>query len=53
VSNIVAQLLHGVTEPVLQRAFGYLRDVDQALGEKVEKGVRDGSPDRRPNWSRG
>jgi predicted ATP-dependent serine protease len=39
VSNIVAQLLHGVTEPVLQRAFGYLRNVDQALGEIVEKGV--------------
>jgi catalase len=42
VANTVAQLLNGVTEPVLQRAFGYLRNVDQTLGDRVEKGVRDG-----------
>jgi catalase len=30
-----------VTEPVLQRAFWYLRNVDETLGERVEKGVRD------------
>jgi catalase len=42
VGNTVAQLLNGVTEPVLQRAFGYLRNVDQTLGDRVEKGVRDG-----------
>jgi catalase len=41
VANTVAQLLNGVTEPVLQRAFGYLRNVDKALGDRVEKGVRD------------
>ena len=40
--NIVAQLRDGVTEPVLQRAFHYLRNVDQALGDRGEKGVRDG-----------
>jgi catalase len=42
VGNIVAQLLNGVTEPVLQRSFGYLRNVDQTLGDRVEKRVRDG-----------
>jgi catalase len=42
VSNIVGQLLNGVTEPVLQRAFGYLRNVDETLGDRVEKGVRGG-----------
>jgi catalase len=42
VGNIVGQLLNGVTEPVLQRTFGYLRNVDQSLGDRVEKGVRDG-----------
>ena len=40
VGNIVAQLLNGVTEPVLQRAFDFLRNVDQDLGDRVEKGVR-------------
>jgi catalase len=42
VGNTVAQLRNGVTEPVLQRAFDYLRKVDQSLGDRVEKGVRDG-----------
>ena len=42
VSNIVGALLAGVTEPVLQRAFWYLRNVDQDLGDRVEKGVRAG-----------
>jgi catalase len=42
VSNIVGQLLNGVTEPVLERTFGYLRNVDQNLGERVEKSVRAG-----------
>ncbi len=40
VNNIVGVLLAGVTEPVLQRAFGYLRNVDKNLGDKVENGVR-------------
>jgi len=42
VSNIVGHLLDGVTEPVLQRAFEYWRNVDQDLGQRVEKGVRAG-----------
>jgi catalase len=42
VSNIVGALLAGVTEPVLQRTFTYLRNVDKNLGDKVEAGVRAG-----------
>jgi catalase len=42
VSNIVGALLAGVSEPVLQRAFGYLRNVDKSLGDKVETDVRAG-----------
>jgi catalase len=40
VSNIVGALLAGVTEPVLERAFWYLRNVDKNLGDRVENGVR-------------
>ena len=29
VSNVVGHLLDGVTEPVLQRAFAYWRNVDK------------------------
>ena len=42
VGNIVGHLLNGVTEPFLQRAFQYWTNVDRNLGERVEKGVRDG-----------
>jgi len=42
VSNIVGHLLGGVTEPVLERAFDYWKQVDQMLGTRVEKGVRAG-----------
>jgi catalase len=42
VNNIVGHLLGGVTEPVLQRAFGYWRNVDKDLGDRVEQGVRAG-----------
>src|SRR6478752_7898435 len=40
VDNIVGHLLDGVTEPVLQRAFEYFRNVDEELGNRIEKGVR-------------
>jgi catalase len=39
VSNIVGHLLDGVTEPVLQRAFEYWRNVDKDLGQRIENGV--------------
>jgi catalase len=42
VSNIVGHLLDGVTQPVLQRAFEYWRNVDPNLGERIETGVCSG-----------
>jgi len=42
VSNIVGHLLGGVSEPVLERAFQYWRNVDKTLGYRVEEGVRAG-----------
>jgi catalase len=44
VGNITGHLLNGVTEPVLERAFQYWKNVDPDLGERVEKGVRAGQP---------
>jgi catalase len=40
VDNVVGHLLNGVSEPVLQRAFEYWRNVDRDLGDRIEKGVR-------------
>jgi catalase len=42
VSNVVGHLLGGVSEPVLQRALQYWKNVDHTLGERIEKSVRDG-----------
>ena len=42
VSNIAGHLLEGVTEPVLQRAFQYWRNVDKSLGDQIESAVRTG-----------
>jgi catalase len=40
VNNIAGHLLNGVTEPVLERAFEYWRNVDKQLGDRIEEGVR-------------
>ncbi len=48
VSNIVGHLLNGVSEPVLQRAFGYWRNVDKNLGDKIEAGVRAKAGEKDP-----
>jgi catalase len=48
VANIVGHLLNGVTEPVLQRAFQYWRNVDKTLGDRIEHGVRDKQNERDP-----
>ena len=40
VCNVVGHLLDGVTEPVLERAFEYWRNVDKDLGDRIESGVR-------------
>ncbi len=42
VNNIAGHLLGGVTEPVLQRAFEYWRNVDKDLGDRIEQTVRNG-----------
>ncbi|MDY0296226.1 MAG: catalase [Acidobacteriota bacterium] len=40
VSNVVGSLKSGVSEPVLQRAIEYWRNIDKAIGDHIEKGVR-------------
>ena len=40
VDNVVGHLLKGVTEPVLERAFEYWRNIDKGIGERIEAGVR-------------
>ena len=42
VENTVKHLLDGVSEPVLERSFEYLRNVDSEYGRRVEEGVREG-----------
>jgi catalase len=40
VDNVVGHLRVCVSEPVLQRAFDYWRNIDRDLGDRIEKGVR-------------
>ncbi|MBX3051948.1 MAG: catalase [Caldilineaceae bacterium] len=39
VANVVGHLKAGVSEPVLQRAFAYWRNVDSTIGDRIAKGV--------------
>jgi catalase len=48
VQNIVGHLLNAVTEPVLQRAFEYWRNVDKDLGNAIESGVRAKQDEKDP-----
>ncbi len=48
VNNVVGHLLNAVSEPVLQRAFGYWRNVDKGLGDRIEQGVRAKQSERDP-----
>lgn len=41
VNNVVGHLKNGVTELVLKRAFEYWKNIDQQVGERIEKGVRE------------
>ncbi|MGH3414150.1 MAG: catalase-related domain-containing protein [Marmoricola sp.] len=41
VGNVAGHLLDGVTEPVLERAFDYWRNVDKDVGDRIEAGVRE------------
>ena len=40
VDNVVGHLLNGVSEPVLERAFAYWRNIDADVGAAIESGVR-------------
>jgi len=48
VSNVVGHLLNAVSEPVLQRAFQYWRNVDKNLGDKIEADVRAKAGEKDP-----
>lgn len=39
VANVVGHLSNGVSEPVLQRAFEYWRNIDKDIGKHIEEGV--------------
>ncbi|PAY16132.1 catalase [Rhodopirellula sp. SM50] len=41
VSNVVGHLKAGVTEPVLERAFSYWRNVDEEIGNRISRGVKE------------
>ncbi len=40
VSNVAGHLSKSVSEPVLQRAFEYWRNIDKHIGERIEQAVR-------------
>jgi catalase len=43
VSNVASHLADGVSEPVLQRAFEYWRNIDKETGARIEQAVRSGA----------
>jgi catalase len=40
VNNVVGHLKKGVSEPVLERAFDYWRNIDPVVGDRIAAGVR-------------
>jgi catalase len=42
VFNVVGHLSDGVSEPVLERAFEYWRNIDKETGDLIAKGVHGG-----------
>ena len=42
VANVVGHLKDGVSEPVLERAFQYWRNIDQNIGDRIAQGVNGG-----------
>lgn len=42
VDNVAGHLKKGVTEPVLERALEYWRNIDKEIGDHIAKGVNDG-----------
>lgn len=41
VSNVAGHLKAGVSEPVLERAFEYWRQIDEEIGERIARAVKD------------
>jgi len=41
-SRVAGHPKDGVSEPVLQRAFEYWRNIDKQLGDRIEQAVRNG-----------
>ena len=39
VSNVVGHLKKGVSEPVLERAFEYWRNIDKEIGDRIAKAM--------------
>ena len=37
VSNVVGHLKNGVSQPVLERAFEYWRNIDKEIGDHIAK----------------
>ncbi|WP_229052355.1 catalase [Aeromicrobium sp. Leaf350] len=48
VDNVVGHLLNGVSEPILQRAFEYWRNIDGDVGAAIESGVREKADETDP-----
>ena len=48
VDNVAGHLLNGVSEPVLERAFEYWRNIDKSIGEKIETTVRAKAQEKDP-----
>jgi catalase len=42
VSNVVGHLKQGVSEPVLERAFEYWRNIDKETGDRIAAGLKSG-----------
>lgn len=41
VKNVAGHLADGVSEPILERAFDYWRNIDKDIGDRIEKITRD------------
>ncbi|MDN5920233.1 MAG: catalase, partial [Pseudonocardia sp.] len=48
VDNVVGHLLNGVTQPVLERAFEYWRNIDKGIGDRIAAGVEEKRNEKDP-----
>ncbi len=42
IANVGGHLKDGVSEPILARAFGYWKNIDKQIGDKIDAAVRNG-----------